>query len=150
MIALAQGITPATFDSATAGIAPIPSIAALNANQPEFSKPVWSYLDSAVSARRIRDAQLMLARYGREGATESTIPKVSQETLASMVGTTRSRISFFMNKFRKLGFIKYNGSMQVHGSLLNVLLHDQCDARDDMPGGGQLKPLSSSHENAAS
>jgi membrane-bound lytic murein transglycosylase B len=62
--ALAQGITAATFDSATAGLAPIASIAALNANQPEFSKPVWSYLDSAVSARRVADAKLMLARYG--------------------------------------------------------------------------------------
>ena len=60
--ARAQGITDATFDAATAGIAPIPAIAAMNANQPEFSKPVWSYLDSAVSARRIKDAQVMLAR----------------------------------------------------------------------------------------
>jgi len=76
------------------------------------------------SEKRLARTLLMLARYGREGATESTIPKVSQETLASMVGTTRSRISFFMNKFRKMGFIKYNGGMQVHGSLLNVLLHD--------------------------
>lgn len=76
------------------------------------------------SEKRLARTLLMMARYGREGATESTIPKVSQETLASMVGTTRSRISFFMNKFRKMGFIKYNGGMQVHGSLLNVLLHD--------------------------
>ena len=76
------------------------------------------------SEKRLARTLLIMARYGREGATESTIPKVSQETLASMVGTTRSRISFFMNKFRKLGFIKYNGGMQVHGSLLNVLLHD--------------------------
>ena len=76
------------------------------------------------SEKRLARTLLMLTRYGREGATESTIPKVSQETLASMVGATRSRISFFMNKFRKMGFIKYNGGMQVHGSLLNVLLHD--------------------------
>ena len=62
--ALAQGITKETFDAATAGIAPITSIAGMNANQPEFSKPVWSYLDSAVSVRRIADAKLMLARYG--------------------------------------------------------------------------------------
>ena len=62
--ALASGITPATFDSATAGIAPLPAIIAMNANQPEFTKPVWSYLDAAVSARRIKDAQFMLARYG--------------------------------------------------------------------------------------
>ncbi len=76
------------------------------------------------SEKRLARTLLIMARYGREGATESTIPKVSQETLASMVGTTRSRISFFMNKFRKLGFIKYNGGMQVYGSLLNVRLHD--------------------------
>ena len=62
--ALDAGITAATFDSATAGIAPIPAIIAMNANQPEFTKPVWSYLDAAVSARRIKDAQFMLARYG--------------------------------------------------------------------------------------
>ncbi len=76
--ALAQGITAQTFDSATAGIAPIPSIAAMNANQPEFSKPVWSYLDSAVSARRVKDAQAMLARTGDvldRIAAQSGVPK---------------------------------------------------------------------------
>jgi len=76
--ALAQGITPATFDSATAGIAPLPAILAMNANQPEFTKPVWSYLDSAVSARRIKDAQFMLTRYGDvldKIAAQSGVPK---------------------------------------------------------------------------
>jgi CRP/FNR family cyclic AMP-dependent transcriptional regulator len=61
---------------------------------------------------------------GKEGKPEAVIPKVSQETLAEMIGTTRSRVSFFMNKFRKLGFIEYNGGLSVHSSLLNVVLHD--------------------------
>jgi len=66
----------------------------------------------------------LLARFGKEGAPEAVVPKISQETLAEMVGTTRSRVSFFMNRFRKLGFIHYNGGLQVHSSLLNVVLHD--------------------------
>jgi hypothetical protein len=67
---------------------------------------------------------LLLANFGQEGKPEPVIPKVSQETLAEIVGTTRSRVSFFMNKFRKLGFIEYNGDLRVHSSLLNVVLHD--------------------------
>ena len=59
-----------------------------------------------------------------EGRPETVVPRISQETLAEMVGTTRSRVSFFMNKFRKLGFIEYNGGLQVHSSLLNIVLHD--------------------------
>jgi CRP/FNR family transcriptional regulator, cyclic AMP receptor protein len=66
-----------------------------------------------------------LANFGKEGTPEPVIAKISQETLAEMIGTTRSRVSFFMNKFRKLGFIRYNGSIEVHSSLLNVILHDQ-------------------------
>jgi CRP/FNR family transcriptional regulator, cyclic AMP receptor protein len=65
-----------------------------------------------------------MANFGKEGRPEPVIAKVSQETLAEMVGTTRSRVSFFMNKFRKLGFIDYNGTLQVHSSLLNFILHD--------------------------
>jgi hypothetical protein len=65
-----------------------------------------------------------LARFGKEGKPETVIAKISQETLAEMIGTTRSRVSFFMNKFRKLGFIDYNGELHVHSSLLNVILHD--------------------------
>jgi len=65
-----------------------------------------------------------LARFGKEGKPEPLIAKVSQETLADMIGTTRSRVSFFMNKFRKLGFIQYNGGLRIHSSLLNVVLHD--------------------------
>ncbi len=76
------------------------------------------------SEKRLARVLLMLAHFGKEGVPETVIPKISQETLAEMVGTTRSRVSFFMNRFRKLGFIHYNGGLQVHSSLLNVVLHD--------------------------
>jgi CRP-like cAMP-binding protein len=76
------------------------------------------------SEKRLARALLLLANFGKEGKPETVIPKISQETLADMIGTTRSRVSFFMNKFRKLGFIKYNGTLEVHSSLLNVVLHD--------------------------
>ena len=76
------------------------------------------------SEKRLARALLILARYGKEGEPETVIAKISQETLAELVGTTRSRVNFFMNKFRKLGFIHYNGGLQVHSSLLNVVLHD--------------------------
>jgi CRP-like cAMP-binding protein len=65
-----------------------------------------------------------MAHYGKEGKPEPVIPKISQDTLADMIGTTRSRVSLFLNKFRKLGFINYNGRMEVHSSLLNIVLHD--------------------------
>ena len=74
--------------------------------------------------KRLARALLLLAQYGKEGRPETVISDISQETLASLVGTTRSRIIFFMNKFRKMGFIHYNGGMQIHSSLLNVVLHD--------------------------
>jgi CRP/FNR family transcriptional regulator, cyclic AMP receptor protein len=76
------------------------------------------------SEKRLARILLLLARFGKEGVPETVVPKISQETLAEMVGTTRSRVSFFMNKFRKLGFIHYNGGLEVHSSLLNVVLHD--------------------------
>ncbi len=76
------------------------------------------------SEKRLARILLLLARFGKEGKPEPLVPKISQETLAEMVGTTRSRVSFFMNRFRKLGFIKYNGGLYVHGSLLNIILHD--------------------------
>jgi len=66
----------------------------------------------------------LLARYGKEDQPHGVLPNVSQETLAEMIGTTRSRVNFFMNKFRKLGFIHYNGGLQVHSSLLTVVLHE--------------------------
>ncbi len=76
------------------------------------------------SEKRLARALLLLAQFGKEGTPETVIPKISQETLAEMVGTTRSRINFFMNRFRKLGFIEYNGKLTVHSSLLGVVLHD--------------------------
>jgi CRP/FNR family transcriptional regulator, cyclic AMP receptor protein len=81
------------------------------------------------SEKRLARLLLLLANFGKEGAPEPVIAKISQETLAEMIGTTRSRVSFFMNKFRKLGFIDYNGGIEVHSSLLNVVLHDQPQAK---------------------
>src|SRR6201981_1230463 len=76
------------------------------------------------SEKRLARTLLLLARYGREDEPHGVLPKVSQEMLAEMIGTTRSRVNFFMNKFRKLGFIRYNGGLQGHNSLLSVVLHD--------------------------
>jgi len=78
------------------------------------------------SEKRLARVLLLLAHFGKDGKPESVIPKISQEVLAEMVGTTRSRVSFFMNRFRKLGFIDYRGgdALQVHSSLLNIVLHD--------------------------
>ena len=76
------------------------------------------------SEKRLARTLLLLARYGKEDQPHGLIPKVSQETLAEMIGTTRSRVNFFMNKFRKLGFIKYNGGLQINTSLLSVVLHE--------------------------
>jgi CRP/FNR family cyclic AMP-dependent transcriptional regulator len=112
--------------------------------QPRFSEAFMSYLllhsirvqEDLVdqlfnsSEKRLARALLLLAHFGKEGKPETVIAKISQETLAEMIGTTRSRVSFFMNKFRKLGFIDYkgglrrNGGLHVHSSLLNVVLHD--------------------------
>src|SRR6476660_2793093 len=83
------------------------------------------------SEKRLARILLLLARFGKEGVPETVIPKISQETLAEMIGTTRSRVSFFMNRFRKLGFIEYNGEMHVHSSLLNVVLHDKPELQRD-------------------
>jgi CRP/FNR family transcriptional regulator, cyclic AMP receptor protein len=77
------------------------------------------------SEKRLARLLLLLAHFGKEGMPESVIPKISQETLAEMIGTTRSRVSYFMNRFRKLGFLDYGeGGLQVHSSLLNIILHD--------------------------
>ena len=76
------------------------------------------------SEKRLARVLLLLAQFGKAGSPTTTIPKISQEALAEMIGTTRSRVSFFMNRFRKLGFIQYNGDIQVHPSLLNIILHD--------------------------
>ena len=76
------------------------------------------------SEKRLARILLLLTRFGKDGQHEHIVPRISQETLAEMVGTTRSRVSFFMNKFRRLGFVDYNGGLQVHSSLLGVVLHD--------------------------
>jgi CRP-like cAMP-binding protein len=77
------------------------------------------------SERRLARLLLILANYGNEGKPEPILAKISQETLAEMIGTTRARVSFFMNRFRKLGFVTYNGNIEVHKSLLNLVLHEQ-------------------------
>ena len=82
------------------------------------------------SEKRLARLLLLLANYGKVGKPEPLIAKISQETLAEMIGTTRSRVSFFMNKFRKLGLIDYNGSIEVHSSLLSVVLHEQPHIRE--------------------
>jgi CRP/FNR family cyclic AMP-dependent transcriptional regulator len=79
------------------------------------------------SEKRLARALLLMANFGKEGKAEPVIPKISQETLAEIVGTTRSRVSFFMNRFRKMGFIEYNGGLKIHSSLLNIVLHDSAD-----------------------
>ena len=76
------------------------------------------------SEKRLARALLLLAQFGKQGKPETVIPTISQQTLAEMIGTTRSRVSFFMNRFRKMGFVKYNGKIEIHSSLLNVILHD--------------------------
>ena len=84
------------------------------------------------SEKRLARLLLLLANFGKEGKPEPIIAKISQETLAEMIGTTRSRVSFFMNKFRKLGFIHYNGGIEVHSSLLNAVLNDQPQIRTEI------------------
>lgn len=76
------------------------------------------------SEKRLARVLLLLSNFGKEGKPEPVIAKISQETLAEMIGTTRSRVSFFMNKFRQMGFIEYNGELRIHSSLLNIVLHD--------------------------
>jgi CRP/FNR family cyclic AMP-dependent transcriptional regulator len=93
------------------------------------------------SEKRLARALLLLANFGKEGRPEPVIAKVSQETLAEMIGTTRSRVSFFMNRFRKLGFISYNGTMEVHSSLLSVVLNDQREVSrpdEEAPGAEEV------------
>ena len=86
------------------------------------------------SEKRLARILLLMAEFGEPGEPETLIPKISQETLAEMIGTTRSRVSFFMNRFRKLGFLEYNGRIRVHKSLLKVILHDR------MPDDNAFRP----------
>jgi CRP-like cAMP-binding protein len=83
------------------------------------------------SEKRLARLLLLLAQFGKEGRPQPINPAISQETLAEMIGTTRSRVSFFMNKFRKLGLISYNGKIEVHNSLLNAVLHDKPEIKRD-------------------
>jgi CRP/FNR family cyclic AMP-dependent transcriptional regulator len=85
------------------------------------------------SEKRLARILLLLANFGKRGRSEALIPKISQETLAEMVGTTRSRVSFFMNKFRKLGLIDYDGGLEVHSSLLKLVLHDSFEKDQSLP-----------------
>jgi CRP/FNR family cyclic AMP-dependent transcriptional regulator len=85
------------------------------------------------SEKRLARILLLMAEFGKPGEPEMLIPKITQETLAEMIGTTRSRVSFFMNRFRKLGFIQYNGRIRVHKSLLNVVLHDHLPHHNAVP-----------------
>src|SRR5579864_6391087 len=92
------------------------------------------------SEKRLARILLLMAEFGKPGEPEPLIPKISQETLAEMIGTTRSRVSFFMNRFRKLGFVEYDGRIRVHKSLLNVILHDH--APDDNSGKPPIPGIS--------
>ena len=95
---------------------------------PSFYSVCRSLVDQLFnsSEKRLARILLLLAHFGKEGQPEAVVPKISQETLAEMIGTTRSRVSFFMNRFRKLGFVDYDGGsgLKVHSALLNVALHD--------------------------
>jgi CRP/FNR family cyclic AMP-dependent transcriptional regulator len=129
-------------------------IAALH-NETDFSELFMAYLlarNSRIeedlvdqlfnsSERRLARLLLLLANFGKETRPEPVVGKISQETLAEMIGTTRARVSFFMNKFRKLGYIDYNGHLKVHNSLLNVVLYDKPDSSPrDMPRPRGTKP----------
>jgi CRP/FNR family transcriptional regulator, cyclic AMP receptor protein len=117
-------------------------------NEPDFSEMFMAYLltrNSRIeedlidqlfnsSERRLARLLLLLAQFGKEGGPQPISPNISQETLADMIGTTRSRVSFFMNKFRKLGLIDYNGHIEVHNSLLSAVLHDKPQQKLDEGG----------------
>jgi CRP/FNR family transcriptional regulator, cyclic AMP receptor protein len=119
-------------------------------DEPEFSELFMAYLltrNSRIeedlidqlfnsSEKRLARLLLLLANFGKDGRTKPVIGKFSQETLAEMIGTTRSRVSFFMNKFRKLGYIDYNGKLEIHNSLLNVVLHDKPEIDTKNTRGG--------------
>jgi CRP/FNR family cyclic AMP-dependent transcriptional regulator len=114
-------------------------------NEPEFSELFMSYLlnrSSRIeedlidqlfnsSEKRLARLLLLLANFGKEGRPEPIVGKYSQETLAEMIGTTRSRVSYFMNKFRKLGFIEYNGKLEINNSLLNVVLYEKPEIKNE-------------------
>jgi CRP-like cAMP-binding protein len=92
------------------------------------------------SERRLARILLLMAEFGEPGESEHFLPPITQETLAEMIGTTRSRVSFFMNRFRRLGLIEYNGRIRVHKTLLNVVLHDQFTERNPERPAGSTTP----------
>jgi len=122
-----------------------PAMIAIMHDEPKFSELFVSYLltrnsrveDDLIdqlfnsSEKRLARLLLLLAKFGKEGSPTPISPNISQETLAEMIGTTRSRVSFFLNKFRKLGFINYNGKIEVHNSLLDAVLHDKPELQRD-------------------
>jgi CRP-like cAMP-binding protein len=136
--------TKTMVDSQIIAITKSSMVAALK-NEPKFSELFISYLltrNSRIeedlidqlfnsSERRLARLLLLLANFGKEGNPQPIDTKISQETLADMIGTTRSRVSFFMNKFRKLGFISYNGTIEVHNSLLHAVLHEKPQLKAD-------------------
>jgi CRP/FNR family transcriptional regulator, cyclic AMP receptor protein len=134
--------TTAIDDCVITRIAKATMIATIH-DEPSFSELFMSYIlarNSRIeedlidqlfnsSEKRLARLLLLLANFGKEGKPEPIVGKISQETLAEMIGTTRARVSFFMNKFRKLGFIDYNGHLEVHSSLLNMVLHEKPEIR---------------------
>jgi CRP/FNR family cyclic AMP-dependent transcriptional regulator len=104
------------------------------------------------SEKRLARILLLMAEFGQPGKEETLIPQITQEALAEMIGTTRSRVSFFMNRFRKLGFIEYNGRIHVHKSLLNVILHDQMSGKNSQRASlaDELRDESDSAKHEAS
>jgi CRP-like cAMP-binding protein len=136
--------TTALEDCVVTAITKIAMLAVLH-SEPKFSELFMSHLLSRnsrieedlvdqlfnSSEKRLARLLLLLANFGKEGSLQSIKVQVSQETLAEMIGTTRSRVSFFMNRFRKLGFISYNDKIEVHNSLLNAVLHDTPQIRRD-------------------
>jgi CRP/FNR family cyclic AMP-dependent transcriptional regulator len=134
---LRMATATAMTDCSTLRLEKAATIRALH-NHPSFSATFIAYLLSHnikveedlvdqlfnSSEKRLARLLLLLANFGKDGKQEPVIPKMSQETLAEMIGTTRSRVSFFMNKFRRLGFIHYNDGLEVHSSLLSIVLHD--------------------------
>jgi CRP-like cAMP-binding protein len=136
--------TTAIEDCLITAITKAAMIAAIH-DEPKFSELFMAYLltrNSRIeedlidqlfnsSERRLARMLLLLANFGKEGSPQPISPNISQETLAEMIGTTRSRVSYFMNKFRKLGLISYNGHIEVHSALLNAVLHEKPQLKED-------------------
>jgi CRP/FNR family cyclic AMP-dependent transcriptional regulator len=136
--------TTAMEDCVITSISKVAMLTAIH-DEPKFSEMFMAYLLSRnsrieedlidqlfnSSERRLARLLLLLANFGKEGSPQPISPNISQETLAEMIGTTRSRVSFFMNKFRKLGLINYNGKIEVHNSLLSAVLHEKPQLKED-------------------